>query len=202
MKRGAGPWSANHKRQTTHCAFWARTVRPMKNRIVFALLWSFFSVFALIGCDQQPVSQNPADYPASLMVEDSALEVAYDRNRGASQVRYQVDVPYPADGFVEKLGRRLSGQGWLPLSADFMNPDMPTAHVTGWQEQTDHRTRPPTEMRSWNGEWSSPAGDILIYVLAYSRPEGSTESLSRMSVVAVHIPKEAAEKAKAQVDKF
>ena len=86
--------------------------------------------------------------------------------------------------------------------ADFLNPKTPTAHVTGWVRNTNHATRPPTIVHEWNGEWENAAQDVLVYALSYRHSEGDPPDLSRMSVFAVHIPKAAADKARAHVDKF
>ena len=159
-------------------------------------------LLACIGCDRNEVSQNPSDYSPALIVADGATRIVYDQNRGAEQVAYSVEIPYPADGFIQDLEGRLSGQGWLPLKADFMNPKLPTAHVTGWVDQTDMRVRPPLRVHAWNAEWANGDGDILVYVLSYSYPEGGQADLKRLSVLALHIPKAAADRALRQVEKF
>lgn len=159
-------------------------------------------LLACIGCGRNEVSQNPSDYSPALIVAEGATGVVYDRNQGAEQVGYTVEIPYPADGFIEHLEDLISGLGWRPLKADFMNPKVPTAHVTGWRDQTDVRVRTSLRVHSWNAEWKNGAGDILVYVLSYSYPEGGQPDLKRLSVLALHIPKEAADRAIRQVEKF
>ena len=174
----------------------------MKNGQIALIIGVFFLLLGF-GCDnREEASQIPSDYPDSLAASAGASGVSYDRNRGADQVRYSLKTAYPAEGFVEALNSRLSRDGWTPLKADFMNPDIPTAHVTGWTTMTDHRVQPAAQVHLWNGEWQNQAGDILIYVLTYRYPESGPANLSDMDVMGLHIPPEAAQKAQAHVDKF
>jgi hypothetical protein len=159
-------------------------------------------LLACIGCGQNEVSQNPSDYSPTLIVADGATGVVYDKNRGAEQVAYTVEIPYPADGFIVHLENLFSGQGWRPLNADFMNPKVPTAHVTGWTDQVKERVRSSLRVHSWNAEWKNGAGDILLYLLSYSYPEGGRADLKRLRVIAMHIPKEAVDRAIRQMEKF
>jgi hypothetical protein len=174
----------------------------MKKCAVLIPAGFFLAVLALFGCDRQETSQEPADYPASLIVAKTAKNVQYDKSRGASRVHYVLEAPYPADGFIAEVERRLSNQGWRPLKADFLNPKIPTAHATGWTRNTNFATRPPTIVHEWNGEWENAAKDVLVYALSYSHSEGDPPDLSRMGVFAVHIPKAAVDKARERVDKF
>jgi hypothetical protein len=174
----------------------------MKNQNVLFLVGCFLAIFALLNCGRQEASLNPSDYPASLIVAEKAVDVAYDQSRGALRVHYVLETPYPAAGFLAEIESRLSNLGWRPLKADFLNPDTPTAHVTGWRKQTNPATRPPTVVHEWNGEWENAAQDVLVYALAYRYPEGDPPNLSHMSVFAIHIPRAAADKARAHVDKF
>jgi hypothetical protein len=174
----------------------------MKNCAVLMLAVSFPAILALLGCDYQETSQEPSDYPASLIVAAAATDVQYDKSRGASRVRYVLETPYPADAFIAEVEGRLWKQGWRPLKADFLNPKIPTAHATGWTRNTNFATRPPTIVHEWNGEWENAAKDVLVYALSYSHSEGDPPDLSRMSVFAVHIPKAAVDKARDRVDKF
>jgi hypothetical protein len=177
-----------------------------RNRMKNAQVALIIGVFCLVlgfGCDnRKEASQIPSDYPPSLAAAAGASRVSYDRNRGADQVHYTLKAAYPAEGFVEALNSRLSREGWTPLKADFMNSDVPTAHVTGWKTMMDHRVQPAAKVHLWNGEWQNQAGDILVYVLTYRYPESGPANLSDMDVMGLHIPPEAAKKAQAHVDKF
>lgn len=174
----------------------------MKKRIA-AFAVSLLFLLTAFACDhQEEVSQNPPDYPPSLAAAAGAIGVSYDRNRGADQVRYILKTAYPAEDFVESLNIRLGKEGWTPLKADFMNPDVPTAHVTGWAVMTNYGVQPAAKVHLWNGEWQNQAGDILVYVLTYRYPESGPTNLSVMNVMGLHIPPEAAKKARAHVDKF
>jgi hypothetical protein len=159
-------------------------------------------LLACTGCDQSEVSQNPSDYSPALIVARGATGIVYDKSRGADQVGYSLEAPYPADGVIRDLNDRLSVQGWHPLKADFMNPKLPTAHVTGWREQTDASVRPPHRVHSWTAEWKNDAGDILIYVLSYRYPEDGAPDLNHLDLVALYIPKTAADRALRQMEKF
>ena len=174
----------------------------MKVRILPILVFSSLAIFALLGCGRQEASQNPSDYPESLIVAEKALDVAYDQSRGALRVQYVLETPYPAAGFLAEVQSRLSNLGWRPLKADFLDPKTPTAHVTGWRKQTNPSTRPPTVVHEWNGEWENAGQDVLVYALSYRYLEGDSPNLSRMSVFAIHIPREAADRARVHVDKF
>ena len=170
---------------------------------VSGFVWIFAAfLLACTGCGQDEASQNPSEYSPALVVADGATQIRYDKNRGSEQVGYSLETPYPAEGFIQGLNSRLSGQGWRPLKADFMNPKVPTAHVTGWIDQTDARVRPPLRIHSWTAEWENEAGDVLVYALSYSQPAEEPADLTRLSVVAVYIPKAAADRAKRHVEKF
>ena len=181
----------------------------MKIIILSMLAGTFLAVFLFIGCDHQEMSQDPSDYPASLIVAAAAADVEYDKSRGAFRVHYVLNTPYPAAGFIAEkvtgspmglvanliigvVGAFVGGFlfGLLGLAARGLIGSLVTA------------TRPPTVGHEWNGEWENAARDVLVYALSYRHPEGDPPDLSSMSVFAVHIPKAAAGKAKAHVDKF
>ena len=174
----------------------------MNKRIVFV---GFLAIWLLTGAGcsrQEGGSQDPSDYAPWLTAVDGAIEVTYGRNRGADQVHYTLKTPHPAEGFIESLNRRMGQDGWTPQKADFMNPDVPTAHATGWKIMTDYGVRPAARVHLWNGEWQNQAGDILVYVLSYRYPEAGPANLSDLDVMGLFIPRQAAEKAKQQVNKF
>ena len=173
----------------------------MKNDQIALIIGVFFLLVGF-GCSGQPeASQDPSNYPPSLAAPDGASRVSYDRNRGTDQVRYTMETAYPAEGFVEKLNSRMNRDGWTPLKADFVNPELPTAHVIGWVAMTDKRARQHFRVHLWNGEWQNQAGDILVYVLRYRYPETGPTNLTVMEVIGLYIPPEMAEKARADVNK-
>jgi hypothetical protein len=103
----------------------------------------------------------------ALILVHGASRVVYKKLGPLSQVYYEVNTPYPAQGVLDELRDQLAKRGWRPLKEDFLNPGLPSSHVTGWQSFGDRTTTPRTFVKQWLADWENGKGDVVVYGLRY-----------------------------------
>lgn len=103
----------------------------------------------------------------ALEVVPGASSVAFKKLGPLWQVYYDVKAPYPAEAVLEQLRHQLTQRGWRPLKEDFLNPGLPSSHVTGWQSFGDGTTKPATLVQQWLAQWDDANGDVLVYAFQY-----------------------------------
>jgi hypothetical protein len=151
---------------------------------VLMLAATLLTIVSTPACAQKPAN----DTPASLLVSPKAENVRYDDKDGAWWVYYDVQADYPAEDVLRFIKDSLKRQGWQPLEQDFLNPDIRSSHVRGWQEYIDGRTTPKTQVHQWLAQWKNGQGDVVGYVLKYRHPEEKSPMPKTVSVVGTYFP--------------
>ncbi len=135
-----------------------------------------------------PRFKNRASPPQVL--DSSAVEFArlvHDLQR-RNQLLYKLDIDYPAESALRAISAKLRREGWKPLKRDFMNPSIPSSHVSGWEQFDDDTTKPRTTVRQWIGQRENKRREIVCYSLEYRYPTGGISDLHNLQVVAQFIP--------------
>lgn len=131
---------------------------------------------------------------SALMVLPEATKVVPSKDYDGT-VQYQLEEPYPAKNAIAFIESELKKQQWTPLSADFLNPESHTSHVTGWNGGIIVGTE---TVYSWMGQWQNHDGDIVLYRLSYRVPVKALEPAGPLYVQAVFFSSTTAEKLKNQ----
>jgi hypothetical protein len=146
------------------------------------------SAATLAACSHQ------TGQPVALIVLPGAKDVHYGSLAGTKQVRYQLNVEYPAKATLTELSKRLAKQGWEPLKNDFLSPSQPSSHVKGWWYFIDATHKPNEDVQRWLAEWKNADGDVVTYNLEYRWPVGSTPDFDKLQVYGIYISKDLAKK--------
>lgn len=115
---------------------------------------------------------------------------------GREHLIYTCEVDYPAEDVVAFISKELQVKNWKPLKEDFMNPGLPSSHVSGWADFEDDRASPSTHVYQWMADWENEAHDIVRYDLEYRSPVASTRDLRMLRVIALYIPAQVANEMK------
>ena len=108
-----------------------------------------------------------AEARGALMVAPGATKVEFKKLGLLQQVYYEVKTPYPAEEVLSWLREQLAQRGWQPLEDDFLNPGLPSAHVTGWQSFGDASSRQLSWVQQWMADWQDANGNVVVYALRY-----------------------------------
>jgi len=160
-------------------------------RIVIVAVGTFID----FGCKSQPTNSPAVQLPPVIVVAAGATDVRPEaRADGQIGVTYAVREQFPADALLERIRATLPAPEWRPLPNDWLNPDSPSSHQTGWTKFEDGRKAPPTEVHQWLAQWQDTQGNVVLYVLRYdstlmaNRPYRRAPDNSDLSVTAVWIP--------------
>lgn len=115
---------------------------------------------------------------------------------------YHVSSKFPATPVIGWISDRLQKAGWEPLKYDFLNPDSPSSHVTGWTYFLDGRKRPAPCVHQWLGDWKDASGNIVRYGFRYTQPGCSTFALTDLEVNAWYIPADVARQTQQHLEKW
>ena len=159
---------------------------------------AFFLLGGLTACP----SRARRDFPDSLIVPPRARKVQYGKYHGADQVRYKIEIDYPADEILSLIAATLKSKGWQPLEEDFLNPGLPSSHVAGWTEFGDITTHPETTVRQWLAQWENATHDVVWYALRYTYPTGQPPDLHTLQVHASYYPADMVKQAKRITEKL
>lgn len=107
-------------------------------------------------------------------------------------VSYHVTSKFPATPVIELISKKLQKAGWEPLKYDFLNPSLPSSHVTGWTYFLDGTKDPTQCVHQWLRDWKDPSGNIVIYAFRYEQLGCSTSALTDLLVVAWYAPADVA----------
>jgi hypothetical protein len=141
-------------------------------------------------------------YSASLLVAPFAKSPNYLKYPdGRQQLTYTTENEYPADDVLSFLRSELKKRGWLPLSQDFWNSDIPSSNQRGWEFFEDQTQKPSTGVWQWMADWENGHHDITRYALSYKSPTNSTRNLKDLQVIALFIPAEIAAKMNRDTEK-
>jgi hypothetical protein len=159
-------------------------VKSRASLFVFLLV----SVFILSGtCHSQ--TANTDKHSDSLILASGGINSSYRAYPdGRQQLIYTCEVEYPAEDVIAFISRKLRAKNWKPLKEDFMNPGLPSSHVSGWADFEDDTASPSTHVYQWMADWENEGHDIVRYALEYRSPVASTRNLHTLRVIALYIP--------------
>ena len=141
-------------------------------------------------------------HPAALIVLPNAMDVEFGNDGPLASVSYRLKTRYPASQAISQLNTALVEKGWAAMSYDFLNPDVPSSLVRGWERFVDTTGEEPVLVLSWSTPWTNvETGEIVAFTLRYSSPKMAAEDLPKpdsemyledLSVVGVYLDAQAA----------
>jgi hypothetical protein len=134
-----------------------------------------------------------AEPPDALIVAPESTNVEFIKLGPLWQVYYDVKAPYPAEDVLHWLREQLARRGWQPLNEDFLNPGLPSSHVTGWQSFGDYSTKSTRAVHQWLAQWQDANGAVVVYALQYRTTEIGTLDLVTLHVLGSYSTKAVAE---------
>ena len=146
-------------------------------------------------------TNNEVHHPKSLIVLPFASKVHFRSVAGTTQLTYTLSAAYPADDELGMISKELRRNGWTPLKYDFLNPNIPSSHVRGWQQFEDHATQPYTTVKQWLSWWADSKHDLVSYSFEYRYPVNGPIDLQMVRVFATFVPAQIAEKEKGTIAK-
>ena len=108
---------------------------------------------------------------------------------GSFCVSYGLAEEFPARNTLQRISSHLSKLGWVPLKEDWLNPGLPSSHVSGWDEFRDMTSNPPRHVHHWLGQWQDLSGNVVIYSLRYSYPQGGPPDMHSLWINGSWYPK-------------
>jgi hypothetical protein len=105
------------------------------------------------------------------------------------QLRYHLDVRYPASNVIDRITAQLREADWEPLSYDFLNPGLPPSRLRNWDGGfLEGLNQPETCVHLWAGDWKDASGDIVRYMFRYRHHGCATSDLTDLEVIGVYVP--------------
>jgi hypothetical protein len=141
------------------------------------------------GCTG-PSDAGPAD---ALIVAPESTNVEFKTLGALRQVYYDVKTPYPAEQVLDWLHEELARRGWLPLKEDFLNPGLPSSHVTGWDSFGESGSKSTHAVYQWLADWQDANGDVVVYALQYRITESGALDLNTLHVLGSYSSKAVAD---------
>ena len=145
---------------------------------------------------------SPGEFSSALIVVSGATEVDFAKHHGTDQVSYKLKTDFPAPGVIEEITTKLAKMGWQPLKEDFLNQDIPSSMVSGWDEFSDTRKYPILTVHTWMTDWSNNNGEIVKYALRYEYPEGKEKDLHNLKVNVIYMPASLVKKAQKAISDY
>ena len=130
----------------------------------------------------------PNNYSDALYVEAGAKSIEYQKLYGSDQLYYKIIIDYPANTLINNIGVHLKSRGWEKLEYDYLNPGIPSSHVSGWSDFEDISTEHPKVVYHWLAQWINVHGDIVVYSLKYSWQRNGVPYKQLLSAVAIYLP--------------
>ncbi len=121
---------------------------------------------------------NPQDHPKSLFAVKGAtdveyLECQYPNGWQPDQVIYRVKASYPASDVIAELSNALARDRWQALKTDQVKSKEPPVTLWKWKRKIVSANNRQLVILTWSGQWRSPSGEFLNYILSYTRPLGT-----------------------------
>jgi len=130
-----------------------------------------------------------AEKTDALISYPDATEVWSGRVGETRQLRYHVNIRYPAINVIDFISRRLQEAGWKRLAYDFLNRDLPPSRLRNWDggflESLKH---PEVCVHLWTDNWKNDSGDVVRYMLRYKQRGCGTSDLTDLEVIGVYVP--------------
>jgi hypothetical protein len=147
------------------------------------------TLLALVACRSGPVQRNVA-VPDVFYVPPNATDIKPSENRGAREVTYRLQEPYPAATIVCDITKHAEERGWRWLRDDPLNPATKRSRFAWWNF-LDATRKPENRVHSWSSWWTNEAGGMLMYTLRYEYPEGTKPNVSTLTGIAAMWPADA-----------
>jgi len=132
--------------------------------------------------------RKPADYPDALISLPGARNVRYYQLGGTFHLEYEIVCKYPAMEVIKTISDKLAGNAWKPLRDDWLNPGLPSSHVTGWTHFGDISAKPEREVHQWLADWENEKGELVVYGFVYQYERGKAKDLDYLEVIAIFVP--------------
>ncbi len=84
---------------------------------------------------------------------------------------YSLLKPHPPAEVLGAIRNHIQRLGWAPVETDFADPSSMNSHVLGWGCKTSS-LRDDDSGYAWCGDWRSPDGEVVRFVIVYRFPEG------------------------------
>lgn len=133
-----------------------------------------------------------AERPAALILYPGATDIRFDERGSTGRLSYRVSSKFPATPVIELISHKLQKAGWEPMKYDFLNPSLPSSHMTGWTYFLDGTKDPTQCVHQWLGDWKDPSGNIVTYGFRYEQLSCSTVALADLQVGAWYTPADVA----------
>jgi hypothetical protein len=104
------------------------------------------------------------------VVVTHAVSIRCASDGASPEMSYNVPESYPAKGALTEIAANLRQRGWDPLPEDFLNPGIPSSHLTGWSSFIDGTVEPHDHVRQWLAQWRNPHHDVVVYAVVYRWP--------------------------------
>jgi hypothetical protein len=157
---------------------------PRQNILVALSLLIFFWGSL---CYSASASRNPDP----LILCPGARAVVRSGSMGrVRQLRYHLNVRYPAGRVIDCIAAKLRGAGWEHMAYDFLNPGLPASVAGKWSRGFfGGPSEDPTICNHlWIGDWKNTSGDIVRYMLLYQHVGCGTSDLTDLQVIGVYMP--------------
>jgi hypothetical protein len=161
----------------------------------------FLCMVVCTGLCSGPRQLEAAEHPAALILYPRATAIKFDERGSTDRLSYHVSSQYPATPVIELVSTKLQRGGWEPLNYDFMNPNVPSSRLRGWQEILQGNKQPVC-IHQWLGDWRDASGNIVTYGFRYKQPKCSTVALTDLEVTAWYTPADVARQEKQVLEKW
>jgi len=138
----------------------------------------------------------------ALISYPDATEIRFGEQGSTDRLSYHVSSKFPATPVIDWISDKLQKVGWEPLKYDFLNPNLPSSHLTGWTYFLDERKGPALCVHQWLGDWKDASGNIVRYGFRYAQPGCSTLALTDLEVNAWYIPADVARQTQQNLEKW
>jgi len=95
----------------------------------------------------------------SLIDTDAERLICFQRGNEYIEITYLVSSSFPPDRLLNRLRSTLRCQGFKPLKADLLNPNIPSSHIRGWVKFFDPKHK--QWVLQWIGQWQNEYNYIV-----------------------------------------
>jgi hypothetical protein len=162
----------------------------MIRRRTFLALLIYIAICTVLFNGRQPVEA--AEHPAALILYPDATAIRFDKRGSIDLLSYHVSSKFPATPVIEWISDKLQKAGWEPLKYDFLNPELPSSHMTGWTYFLHGIKDPTVCVHQWLGDWKDASGNIVRYGFRYKQVGCGTLALTDLEVDGWYTPADAA----------
>jgi hypothetical protein len=123
---------------------------------------------AALNCSHRSPPASELGLPPPVVLAPGAFDVRPEKkDDGRRGVTYRLREAFPADALLGRINNAMPPPGWQPLAMDWLNPDIPSSHQSGWRDWRDGTKTPPTRVHQWSAQWRDSQGNIVFYELRY-----------------------------------